>query len=109
MRNKKEALIIFIMVFFLGCETTPWLNKNIKIEKVSADSPAKDQVVVSVVVLNENDIKGKIVVSAEVNCGTVSWKEKKKKAEIPANSKYSITIEFKGIKDRIPTMSKKFE
>lgn len=101
--------VMLTAVWCSACSTTPWLNDNVRIEQVSASAPAKDRVVVSVVVSNQNDFTGKVSVTAEVNCGTVTWKEKKKTAELLPSSKSTFTIEFKGIKDRVPTMAKTFE
>ena len=63
----------------------------------------------SVDVINNNDFEGKIIVGADVNCGTVTGREKKKDLTIPPNSMSTAKIDFQGIKDRIPTMYKEYE
>lgn len=108
---RKVILITIVLLHFFcsGGLTAPWLNGNVKIEKVSAVSPAKNQVVVSVKVANNNDFRGKITVGTDVNCGTVTWREKKKDVIIESNSNATIEFKFEGVRDRIPTMAQKAE
>ena len=101
-----------ILVSSVGCDSaisTVHLNKNVKLEKVSAQAPAKDEVIVVVTVSNKNDYPGKAKIGAEVNCGAVSWREKQETLYIEANSKSTARVTFKRVKDRIPMMAKEFE
>ncbi len=108
--RKIILMVIALLHFFCGSSLTPpWLNDNVKIEKVSAVSPAKNQVLVSVTVSNKNNFKGKITVGTDVNCGTKTWREKKKDVVIEPNSKATVEIKFEGVRDRIPTMVEKAE
>ena len=109
MRRIILILIVFLHFFCDGGLNAPWLNDNVEIEKVSAVSPDRDQVVVSVTVSNKNNFKGKITVGTDVNCGTVTWREKKKDLVIGANSIATVKIRFEGIPDRIPAIAKKAE
>jgi hypothetical protein len=108
---RKIILMVIVLSHFFcsGSLNAPWLSDNVKIEKVSAVSPANNQVIVSITVVNNNSFKGKITVGTDVNCGTVSWREKKKDVIIEPNSKATVEIKFEGIRDRIPTMAEKAE
>jgi hypothetical protein len=108
MRNKIVLLITLWIVALYACESTPSLNSNVSITRVSSDSPAKDHVIVYIEVSTSNNYAGKVNVGAQVDCGTVTFREKRVTAVIPANSTSTVAVEFKGIQDRIPTMAKDF-
>jgi len=103
-----KYFIYILLIFFVSCQSVPQLNSKVKLLDVSAKSPAKDKVIVILTVFNNNNIQGKITVGATVNCGTVTWHEKRKTVTILAETKSIIEIEFVGIRDRIPTMAKEF-
>lgn len=108
--RKTIIIVIALLHVTCGCSlTAPRLNGNVKIEKVSAVSPAKDQVTVTVTIANNNNFKGKITVGTDVNCGTVTWREKKKDLVIEPNSKATVEIVFRGVRDRIPTTARRAE
>jgi hypothetical protein len=108
-RDIQWIIIMLITIFLVGCKATPWLEKNVSLEKVSANAPAKDRVIVAVTVLNDNSIQGKVIVGVEVNCGTVTWREKRQTLKISPHTQLTATFEFRGIQDRIPTMAKIFK
>jgi len=101
--------ILSIVLSGCGDGGGPPLERNVTIEEVAADAPQKDLVVISVVVSNHNDFGGKVTIGAEVNAGTVTWREKQTKLFVPPKATARAAIEFKGVKDRIPTMAKTFE
>ena len=103
------ALMAICIVLSCGCLEDSWLTDNVKIEEVSAYAPAKDHVIVSVEVVNNNDFEGLVMLGSEVNCGTVTWNEKKEPLILLPNSKSTVKIDFQGAADRIPTLCKEYE
>lgn len=106
---KTITCVVMLSVVLSGCGGGPRLDGNVTIEEVLAYAPKKDLVIISVSVSNHNDFGGKVTIGAEVNAGTVTWREKQTTLFVPANATARAAIEFKGVKDRIPTMAKTFE
>ncbi|MBD3376018.1 hypothetical protein GF406_13360 [candidate division KSB1 bacterium] len=100
---------LFLILFLLACQSTPFLENNVDLISVNASAPAKDRVLVKLTIRNNNDFAGRVTAAATVNCGTVTWREKKETAILQPQAQSTITVEFVGREDRIPTMAKTFE
>jgi hypothetical protein len=107
---KRLACAIVLCGILFGCGPGgSQLTGNVSIVEFSANAPQKDQVVISVLVSNGNDTGGTVTVAAEVNAGTVTWREKRVRLFVPAQGTARAEVNFKGIQDRIPTMAKTFQ
>jgi LEA14-like dessication related protein len=100
---------LFLILFLIACQSTPFLEKNVDLVSVDASARAKDRIVIKLTIRNNNDFAGKVTAAATVNCGTVTWREKKETTILQPQSQSTVTIEFIGRVDRIPTMAKTFK